>query len=77
MHLVEATSPGFPTIMDQEFNEIEVGFDRVATEYARRKFGELDHKLVGPFASRVQRLRAVCHQATSNAICPSEQCGSG
>ncbi len=46
-------------------NDIQNGYDRVAAEYARRIFGELEHKpldrqLLDRFALRVQRLGPVC-----------------
>jgi len=51
--------------MDQQFNDVEVSYDRVAAKYARRLFGELEHKpldrqLLFRFAVEVQRLGPVC-----------------
>lgn len=52
-------------MMDQEFNDVEHSYDRVAAEYALRIFGELEHKpldrqLLDRFAERVQGLGPVC-----------------
>jgi SAM-dependent methyltransferase len=49
---------------DQMPNDVEVSYDRVAGEYARRIFGELEHKpldrqLLDRFAARVQGLGPV------------------
>ncbi len=51
--------------MDPGLIDIQNGYDRVATEYARRIFGELEHKpldrqLLDRFALRVQGLGLVC-----------------
>lgn len=51
--------------MDQAFNDVQGSYDRVAAEYARRIFGELEHKLLDRqlldrFAARVQKFGPVC-----------------
>jgi SAM-dependent methyltransferase len=51
--------------MDQELNDVEGSYDRVAAEYARRISGELEHKpldrqLLDRFAARVQGPGPVC-----------------
>ncbi len=58
-------SPGYSTIMDQEFNDVELSYDQVATEYVHRISGGLEHKpldrqLLDRFAARVQELGSVC-----------------
>jgi SAM-dependent methyltransferase len=50
---------------DHVFSDVEVSYDRVAGEYARRIFGELEHKpldrqLLDRFAANVQGLGPVC-----------------
>jgi SAM-dependent methyltransferase len=50
---------------DQAFNDVQSSYDRVSAEYARRIFGELEHKpldrqLLLRFAARVQGLGPVC-----------------
>ncbi len=65
MNLAKGTSRSFSTIMDQDFNDREVSYDRVSEEYALRIFGELEHKpvdrqLLDQFAARIQRLGPVC-----------------
>ena len=51
--------------MDQTTSDVQSSYDRVAEEYARRIFGELEHKpfdrqLLDRFAARVQRLGPAC-----------------
>jgi SAM-dependent methyltransferase len=51
--------------MDQAFDNVADSYDRVAAEYARRIFGELEHKpldrhLLDRFAARVQGTGTVC-----------------
>ena len=51
-------SRGSSTIVDQEFNDVQSSYDRVAAEYAQRIFGELEHKpldrqLLNRFAASV------------------------
>jgi SAM-dependent methyltransferase len=65
MKLAKGISRGFKTIMDQQFNDVEESYNRVAAEYARRISGELEHKpldrqLLDRFAVRVQELGPVC-----------------
>jgi SAM-dependent methyltransferase len=50
---------------DQEFNDVEGSYDRVAAEYALRIFGELEHKpldrqLLDRFAERLKGPGPVC-----------------
>jgi SAM-dependent methyltransferase len=50
---------------DQQFDDVEGSYDRVAAEYSARIFGELEHKpldrqLLDRFAERVQGLGPVC-----------------
>jgi len=65
MEFTEATRRGFKTIMDQEFNDVDESYNRVAEQYALRFFGELEHKpldrqLLDRFAAIVQGLGPVC-----------------
>ena len=51
--------------MNQEFNDVQNSYDRVAAEYVQRISGELEHKpldrqLLDRFAARVQGLGPVC-----------------
>ena len=51
--------------MDQTVSDVQGSYDRVAEEYARRIFGELEHKpfdcqLLDRFAARVQGLGFAC-----------------
>jgi SAM-dependent methyltransferase len=52
-------------MMDQTIGEVQRSYDRVAEEYARRIFGELEHKpfdcqLLDRFAARVKGCGPVC-----------------
>jgi SAM-dependent methyltransferase len=52
-------------MLDQTIGEVQSSYDRVAEEYARRIFGELEHKpfdrqLLDRFAARVQKLGPAC-----------------
>jgi SAM-dependent methyltransferase len=52
-------------MMDQALNDVRDSYDRVAAEYARRIFGELEHKpldrqLLDRFAASVQGLGPAC-----------------
>jgi trans-aconitate methyltransferase len=51
--------------MDQELNDVERSYDRVAAEYAHRIYGELEHKpldrqLLDRFAVEIQSLGPAC-----------------
>lgn len=61
---VEVT-PSHSTMMDWTTDEVKSSYDRVAEDYARRMFGELEHKpfdrqLLDRFAARVQESGTAC-----------------